>query len=162
MSHTFLLQYLVHSYEYAGFLHLAELVVDGGAEHAHGGTEAHVGVDQRRNVVAALAHLGVEYAVVGLEVVVYEEFGKLIGRGVDVQWLDGGDKAVLVAKVLVQEVEYHVACRTVERRIHGHLAKEVFEVGYDHRQGTESVPQVVECKKTLARGTCALIFEGDE
>ena len=103
MSHTFLLQYLVHCYEYAGFLHLAELVVDGGAEHAHGGTEAHVGVDQWRNVVAALAHLGVEYAVVGLEVVVYEELGKLIGRGVDAQWLDGVSRASLSPKCLCRE-----------------------------------------------------------
>ena len=150
MSHTFLLQYLVHCYEYACFLHLAELVVDGGAEHAHGGTEAHVGVDQWRNVVAALAHLGVEYAVVGLEVVVYEELGELIGRGVDVQWLDGGDEGVLVAKMLVQEVEYHVACRTVERRIHGHLAKEVFQIGHDHGECSKSVPKVVEGKNPLA------------
>lgn len=50
--------------EDAALLDVAEFVVDGCAEHAHRRRQAHVGVDQRRDVVAVAAYLGVEYLIV--------------------------------------------------------------------------------------------------
>ena len=67
-------EYLVDGNEYARLLDVAKLVVDGGAEHAHRGRQAHVAVDQRRYVEAQGAHLLVEYLVVVLEGVA---FGKI-------------------------------------------------------------------------------------
>ena len=67
VADALLLEDLLDGDEDAGLLDVAEAVVDGGAEELHRGREAHVGVHQRRDVVAQLADLGVEDAVVFLE-----------------------------------------------------------------------------------------------
>ena len=60
VSYALLHQNLVHGNKDARLFDIAELGVDGRAEHAHGGTEAHVGVHQRRDVISQAAHLGIE------------------------------------------------------------------------------------------------------
>ena len=107
MAHTLLHQDFVHGNENAGFLHVAELTVDGGAEHAHRGAQAHVGIDQRGNVVAQLTHLAVQNLIVFLEGVLAEEGGQFAFVSLDPQRFDGGDEAFLVAEVLLQEIEDH-------------------------------------------------------
>ena len=51
--------------------------------------------------------------------------------------------------MLPQEIENHVTTLADIGWIHGHLAKIVFDVGTDDRQGTQAVPQIVECEKTF-------------
>ena len=69
MAHALLFKYLVNSNQDACFLNIAKAIVDGGAKKLHGGRQAHVGINQRRNVVAQLTYLAVQDAIVGLEVV---------------------------------------------------------------------------------------------
>ena len=87
VAHAFLLQNFVDGDEDACFLYIAELVVDGCAEHAHGGAEPHVGIHEGRDVEAQVAHFGVERAIVGLEVIVYEECFELFAWGVGQKFL---------------------------------------------------------------------------
>lgn len=68
MSLFFFFEYLVDGKEYATFLDIAKFIVDSGAEHSHRGRQAHVGMYQRRNIVAVAAYFGIEYAEIGLEV----------------------------------------------------------------------------------------------
>ena len=116
---------LVYMDEYAGLLYIAKLVVDGGAEHQHGGGEVHVGVYQGRYVASSLAHLCIEYAVVELEVVFHEQLSELLGVVLQEQGLVGTYQMAAVAKMLVEEVEYHVTGKPVVGGVHGHFAKEV-------------------------------------
>ena len=83
VADSLLCQYLIDSDEDARLLHAAELIVDGGAEDLHGGRKAHVGVDQRRDVESELPDLAVEQALVGLEILLGEDGGKIVGIGVD-------------------------------------------------------------------------------
>ena len=103
MAHALLLEYLVYGDEDTRFLYFTKLVVDGCAKYAHRGAQSHIGIDKRRYVVAALAHFGVEYLVVFLEIVASKEFFQLFAGCVDVERRDGRDKVVFVAKVLVEE-----------------------------------------------------------
>lgn len=73
VADALLSQNLVDGDEDARFLDVAERVVDGGAEDAHRGAQAHVGVDEGRNVETELADGTVKDAVVFLKVVVRKE-----------------------------------------------------------------------------------------
>ena len=55
--------------------HITKLIVDGGAENAHGGREGHIGIDQRRNVAAQLLGLLLQYDIVFL-IVLAMEYGR--------------------------------------------------------------------------------------
>lgn len=97
--------------EDAAFLHVAELVVDRSAEHAHRGRQAHVGVDQGRDVVAELAHLAVKDLIVGLEIGAGEELRHLLGVGLSGKFGDGPHQMVAVGEMLFQEIQDHVPSR---------------------------------------------------
>lgn len=140
VSNAFLVEDLVDGDEDACLLDVAEAVVDGGAKHAHGGREAHIGVDERWNIVPARANLAVEDTVVGLEVVLAEELRELLAVGLDLEWVHGQDELVGVVEVLLQEEEDHVARHAVIAGVHGDLAEEVAHVGLDDGEGSESVP----------------------
>ena len=64
--------------------------------------------------------------------------------------------------MLFKEIENHVAGGAVERRVHRHLAKEVFQSRDDHRERAEAVPKVVEREEPFAQEARALVFEGHE
>ena len=74
----------------------------------------------------------------------------------------GPDEAVFVAEMFFEEIEYHVSGLRIERGIHRHLAKEIFQPGNDHRECAQAVPKIVEGKEALAQTAGALVFEGDE
>ena len=63
----------VDNKEDAAFLDVAELVVYRGPKHSHGWRQAHICVDQRRDVVSVVADGFVENFIVILECVVDEE-----------------------------------------------------------------------------------------
>ena len=67
MADTFLFQYLVYSYQNARFLHIAKTIVDSGAKHSHGRTQAHIRIDQWRYVIAQLSDFTVQDAIVVFE-----------------------------------------------------------------------------------------------
>lgn len=97
-----------NSDENAGFLHIAEFVVDSRAEGPHRGRKAHVGVNQGRNGGAAPA----DFVVQDFEILAVgaagEKAGEGIGGRIGDQGLDGADKRVGIGKVPVQEIEDHV------------------------------------------------------
>lgn len=157
-----LLQDLVDRDQDAGLLHLAKLVIDGGAEDAHLGREVHVGVDQWRHVDAELAHLLVEHPVIVAEIIVMEQAREPCLIPLDPQGHDGRDQLFRIREMVVQEIEDQVARLGVVRIIHGDLAEEIPQLGVDHRQGAQPVPQVVEDKEALRGGSCRLILEGDK
>ena len=159
---AFVLQYLVDGNEDAGLFDLAEVFVDGGAEHAHRGRKIHVGIDERRDVEAALAHRLVEHFVVGAEVVFHKEAAEFVFGHFGEDGMHSSDQSVAVAEVSFEEVQYHVARLSVEGGIHGHLPKEVFQAGDDDGERTQSVPKVVEGVEALSQIARTLVFEGDE
>ncbi len=161
VTDAFLVEDLVDGDEDASLLDVAEAVVDGGAKHAHGGREAHVGVDEWWNIVPARANLSVEDAIVGLEVVLTEEFCQLLAVGFDLERVHGQDELVGVVEVLLQEEEDHVAGYAVVAGVHGDLAEEIAYVGFDDGEGSESVPQVVEGEEGLDACARALVLLGD-
>ena len=69
--------------EDTGLLYLAKLVVDGGAKDEHRGGEIHIGIHEWGDIAATLAHLGIEDAVVELEVALGEERAELAGIVLD-------------------------------------------------------------------------------
>ena len=162
VAHALLVKNLVHGNEDARLLHVAEAVVDGGAEELHRGREAHVGVDQRRDVVAQLAHLAVENAVVGLEVILAEQLAQLLLGSLDFERLEGDDEVLAVVKVFLEEIENHVAAPADVGGIHGHLAEEILDVGLDDGERAQPVPQVVEGEEALGPHARALVGQGDE
>ncbi len=95
----------VEVYEYAALFHIAKLVVDGGAEHAHGGRETHVSADERRNVDVLAADVAVEEQVVFLEIISFEKSGKLFNVTADVEGCDGSNQLVVVREIEVQEAQ---------------------------------------------------------
>ena len=147
-----LLQDLIDRDQDTGFLHLAKLVVDGGAEDAHLGRQVHVGVDQRWHVDTELAHLLIKYLIVVAEVIVMEQAREPSFVPFDLQGHDGCHQLVRIREMEVKEVEDQVARLSVVRIIHRDLTEEIAQFGIDHRQGSQSVPQVVEDKETFRGG----------
>ena len=162
VAHTFFFEDFVDGNENASLFDLAKFMVDGGAEHAHRGAQTHIRIDKWWNVVAQFAHLSVEDEVVFFECRAGEECVELVSAGLDDKGMFGPDKALFVAKVLFEEIEYHVSGLGIERGIHRHLAKEIFQPGYDHRERAQTVPKVVEGKEALAQAAGALVFKRDK
>ena len=104
VADALLLEDLLDGDEDAGLLDVAEAVVDGGAEELHRGREAHIGIDQRRDVVTQLTDLGVEDALVFLEIGLAEECLEFLRVGLDLQRFHRHDEVLLVGEVLVEEV----------------------------------------------------------
>lgn len=160
VAHAFLSQYLVDGDEDAGFLDVAKRVVDGGTEDAHRWAEAHVGIDEGRNVEAELADGAVEDAVVFLKIVVRKERTEFYFGRFDLQGVNRVNQVFRVAEVLAQEIEYHIAAALAERGIHGHFAEEVFGVGHYDGQCAEPVPEVVEGEKAFCGfASSVLVFQ---
>ena len=162
VAFALLFQDFVDGDENAGFFDVAERVVDGGAEHAHGGRKTHVRADKRRDVEAALAHGAIENLVVGAEIIFDEELAKLFFGRFEQYGVGNSDEAVAIAEMALEEIEDHITCLAVEARIHGHLPEEVFQIGDHHRECTQAVPQVVEGIEAFGQLVGALVLEGDE
>ena len=148
--------------EDAGLLHSSKLMVDGGAKDEHRGREVHVGVDKGGDVATAVAHLGIEDAVVELEVGLHKQLAELFGVVLKEQGLIGTHHVAAVAKVLVEEVENHIACHAVVGGVHGHLTKEELCIGEHHGEGGKAIEEVVESKKALGAGTRRLVLDSYE
>jgi hypothetical protein len=71
----FLLKNVSNVHNKSRLPHITKLIVDGGAEDAHGGREGHIGIDQRRNVAAQLLGLLLQYDIVFL-IVFAMEYGR--------------------------------------------------------------------------------------
>ena len=153
---------LVDVDEDAGLLHSSKLVVDGGAKDEHRGREVHIGIDKGRDVATAVAHLGIEDAVVELEVGLHEELAELRGVVLDEQGLIGTHHVAAVAKVLAEEIEDHIARQAVVRGIHGHLAEEILGIGEHHGEGGKAIEEVVESKEALGASTRRLVLDSNE
>lgn len=162
MAHALLVEDLIDGNEDARLLHLAKTVVDGRSEEFHRRREVHVGVDERRDIEAQVANLAVEDAVVLPEVGAREDLGQLLLGVLVAQRVDGHDEVVLVVEVLLEEIEDHVAADADVARIHGHLAKEVPDVGIDDRQRAETIPKVVEGEDALGVLAHVLVVERDK
>ena len=109
--------------EDAAFFHASKLMVDSGAEHAHGGREAHVGIDERRDVDALASDVVVEPPVVFLEIVAVEERCHFLEVSAGVEWVDGSDKVLMVGEIQVQERQQQVAAVDGIAGVHRHLAE---------------------------------------
>lgn len=109
VAYALLLEYLVDGNKYARLLNIAETIVDGCAKHLHRRTQTHVCVHQRRDVIAHLAHLAVEYAVVVLERFLTEQLLQLLLVGLYFQRFHRYDEIVRVVEMLLKEVQDHVA-----------------------------------------------------
>ena len=162
MAFALLFQDFVDGDENAGFFDVAERVVDGRAEYAHGGRKTHVRADKRRDVETALAHGTVKNLIVGAEIVFDKELAELFFGRFEQYGVRHSDEAVAIAEMALEEIENHVARLAVEARIHGHLPEEVFQIGDHHCEGAQAVPQVVEGIEAFGELLGALILEGDE
>ena len=158
MAFALLFQDFVDGDENAGFFDVAKRVVDGCAEHAHGGRKAHIGAHERRDVDSTLANRAVENLVVGAEIVFNEEITKLFFGCFEQYGVGNGDEAVAIAEMALEELENHVTCLAVEARIHGHFREEVFQIGDHHRKGAQAVPKIVERVETLGEIVGALVL----
>src|SRR3712207_8919183 len=67
VAHTLFLQYFINSDENTSLLHVTETVIDSRTEELHRGTEAHVSIYQRGNIVAQLTDFTIQYTVIILE-----------------------------------------------------------------------------------------------
>ena len=134
MAHPLLVPYLVDGNEDARLLDVAETVVDGRSEELHRRREAHVGIDQRRDVVAQGTYLTVQDAVVFVEVAAGEKLLQLALVSFNFQRFHRNNQLFLVGKILLEEIENHVAATADIGRIHGELPEEVPYVRLDDGQ----------------------------
>ena len=137
---------LVDVDEDAGLFHFAELMVDGGSEDKHRRRKVHIGVHQWGYVATALAHFGIEDTIVELEIVLYKEFAKLTWVTLNEQGLVGAYHVAVVAKVLVKEIEYHVARQAVVGWVHGHFPKEVFGIVKHDGERGKPIKKIIKSK----------------
>src|SRR3712207_9004443 len=73
VAHTLFLQYFINSDENTSLLHVTETVIDSRTEELHRGTEAHVSIYQRGNIVAQLTDFAIQYTVIILERITTED-----------------------------------------------------------------------------------------
>lgn len=162
VADAFLLENLVDSNQNTRLLNITETIVDGCAEEFHRWAQIHIGIDEWRNVVAQLSNLVVEDAIVGFEIVLAEDLCQFLLGSLNLQGLDGDDEMLLVVEMLFQEVEDHVAPATDVAGVHGHLTEEIFAVGIDDGQSSQSVPQIVEGEYGFRVLSDVLIVEADK
>ena len=104
----------------------------------------------------------IQNAIVSTEIIFREDSCHLALRSFQLQWLHRNHQVLLVIKMLLEEVENHIAATTDVRRIHRHLAEEILYIRIEHGEGTQSVPEIVESKDTLGILAHILILERDE
>lgn len=148
--------------EYTAFLNISEDVVDSRTEEFHGRAEAHVSVDEGRDIAVVGANQGIKNLVVFLERSAVENVLDFRGQGTGLKRVDGSDEVVLIFEIPGEESEDKVATFGIEVRIHRDLSEEVLYFGIHHSQGTESVPKVVESEQRAVSGFGGLIFGNDE
>ena len=130
--------------EDARFVGFAKIVVGGGAEGAHGGGEAHIGIDHGRDRGAESADAAKEDLIVLFVVAAVEEFDQFVIVGRDFQRGEGADKSIAVREVFLIEIEHHVFGFGIHLGVHGYFAKEVAGFGDFESEDAQSVPEVVE------------------
>lgn len=149
---------LVEVDEDAALLHVAELVVYSGAEHAHGGREAHVGADEWRDVYILAADVAVEKQIIFLEIITSEERFQLFHVATGVERCDGCHKLVGVGEIEVEEIQQQVSAVNGIAGIHRHLAKEILYLRMDDGECSKSVPQVVKGKDAFGSHPARLVL----
>ena len=162
MALLLLLQDFVDGDQQARLLHVAEAPIDGRAERPHLWREAHVGIDEWRNVQPPLTYLLIQDPIILPKAPMPKE--RLHSGLVHVhrQRMDRLHQPVRIREMTAEEVEDHVARLHVVARIHGHLAEEISQRRVDHRQRPQPVPQVVEDEDAARPWQRGLIVERDE
>ena len=90
----------------ARFFYHAEIVIYSSSEYLHCGTQSHVRIDKRGDIVTHLSDFSVEYPVVFLKSTFGEETVEIFGIGLYLQWGSRVDKFVWVSEMLIEEVKY--------------------------------------------------------
>ena len=62
----------------------------------------------------------------------------------------------------MQEVENHVSSTTDIRGVHRKFTEEIAHVGFDNRQSTQTIPEIIKCKKAFCPHTGTLIGQRHE
>ena len=149
MADTLLLKNLINGNEDTCLLHIAKTVVNRCSEELHGGRKVHVGIHQRRNIVAELTNLLIQDAVVSPEVLFTEQGFQFTLVSFNFQRFHRDNEVILVIKMLLQEIENHVASLSDIGGIHGHFSKEILDIGLDDSQSTQAVPKIIKCKEAF-------------
>ena len=124
-------------------------MVDGRAEYAHLGGEAHIGIDQRRHIDAELTDLLVQHLIIILEVVVLEKLLHLSWIRACFQGIGWSDQLLRIGEVHVQEIQDHVAGFGVVGVVHRHLPEIILQAGVHHRKRSEAVPEIIQHEQSL-------------
>ena len=66
---------------------------------------------------------------------------------------------IRVGEMLVQKIDNHIPAQAVVRGIHGKLAEKVTHIRFYYGDGSQSIPQVVQGKKSLGTHAAALILQ---
>ena len=82
MTHALLLEDFFYCNKDTRLLDIAETVVDSRAEEFHGGRKAHVGINQRGNVIAEFANFAIQDLIIFLEGMTCEELFKFSWIGI--------------------------------------------------------------------------------
>src|SRR3712207_6417733 len=128
VAHTLFLQYFINSDENTSLLHVTETVIDSRTEELHRGTEAHVSIYQRGNIVAQLTDFAIQYTVIILERITTENTGQFLFRRLNHKRFDGHNQIFLVIKVLFEKIKNHVTDRKSTRlnSSHANISYAVF------------------------------------
>ena len=73
VTHPLLLKDFVNGNEDARLFDFAKAIVNCRAEEFHGGRQAHISIDQRRNVVAQLADFAVQNTLICIEIILTKQ-----------------------------------------------------------------------------------------
>ena len=138
-------------------------MVDGCAENAHLGGEAHISIDQRRHIDAELANLLVQDFIIVLEVIIFEKFPHLFQVCACFQRTDRSDQPLRIGEVHVQEIQDHVAGFGVVGVVHRHFSEIILQAGVNHGKSSQSVPKVIQHKQPLGAAAAGrLVFQCNE
>src|SRR3712207_1814479 len=140
VAHTLFLQYFINSDENTSLLHVTETVIDSRTEELHRGTEAHVSIYQRGNIVAQLTDFAIQYTVIILERITTENTGQFLFRRLNHKRFNVHNQIYLVIKVHFGKIKNHVTDSKNVRRIHRHLSKEILTIGINNHQSSQSIP----------------------
>lgn len=116
-------------------------------------------VDQRRDIITQLANLRIQYLIILFKGILAEQRSQFLVGSFQNQRFHRCYQLFPIIKMLLKEVQNHVASTTMIAGIHSHLAKEVLHIRHHHCQRSQSVPQIIQRKQTFTAGTCRLIFQ---
>ena len=100
----------------------------------------------------------VEDFVILLETVASKEFLHRLHIKLLLEWYDWTHELIPVRKMLVKEIQYHVATLSVVVGIHCHFPEKIFDFGIYHSQSAETVPEIVKSEYGLGARLRRLIF----